>query len=599
MKKKQLSLRKLWLCLMLLVGATAIAVPGIQGLTASDEDITQISVAKIGETTYESLAAAVAAVPTDGTETTITMIANEAINVDGSAVTIAAGKNVVLDLNGFQVEGMCTTGKTSALILNSGILKIQDSSDTNKDGTGSGKLSMNAVPCWVYSEQDPGGYASNLIRNEGTLTVESGLLNNISTGSAAYAIDNYTAGKVTINGGQLITAKASAIRMFYNNGGSLTVNGGIIGGSDTYMGVQVQSGANANVTINGGTLTGSYALYATNTGGSIVISDGTFNNYVGFGSAGPNDISITGGRFDSWVGTFGSQEKFISGGIYSEEPGANLIAEGYAAVANTDPATSAAYPYAVLKTTDAELILIDREPYPVTVTSTYKKVTYRRTFTSSQKDRLQSWFVPFNYTISEDDAENFQFYKIHMIANAEEAGEVDDLNSVYVYIEKLKAGDEMRANVPYVVRPLNEMQDHDFILEDVVLNAPKTTSRMHLETNEHKYDFYGCYDELPFEEREVYWMSGGILRPSTNGKLYSYRWYIRQVPKNPDADAKANFIFVESDEGEATGINGASTASPDDVEGVYTVNGIKLDAPQKGLNIIRYKNGETKKIIIK
>ena len=310
-------------------------------------------VAQIGDVKYESLAEAVAAVPTDGTQTTITMIANEAIDVIGYAVTIPTTKNVVLDLNGFQVVGTASEGNTSALITNKGTLTIKDSSDTNADGTGTGKLASGATSTWTWDGTDDysGSYASNLIRNEGTLVVESGNLYNMSTGSASYAIDNYSAGKVTINGGKIDAAKASAIRLFYNNGGSVTVNGGVIGRyvSDddcTYMGIQVQNGTNANVTITGGTIDGNYAVYANNTGGKISISGGTLNSYVMFGSAGPSDISISGGAH-YYVYAYGSQTKFVSGGIYAYEVDETYIADGYILTDNTDPATKDDYPYTV------------------------------------------------------------------------------------------------------------------------------------------------------------------------------------------------------------------------------------------------------------
>ena len=307
-------------------------------------------VAEIGDVKYKSLAKAVAAVPADGTATTITMIADETINVSGYAITIASGKNVVLDLNGHQVVGACETSGTSALIRNLGTLTIQDGSDTNKDGTGNGKLIAGADPTWTWDGSDnyAGSYASNLIRNEATLVVNSGLLLNVSTGSAAYAIDNYGNGSITINGGKVDAAKASAIRLFSPSGASITVNNGIIGGENNYMGIQAQNGSNANVSINGGTISGQYALYGTNSNGSVSISGGTFYGYVGMGSAYKDDISITGGAFNTWAGTWGNQTKFISGGIFKYD---NLseasLADGYILTDNTDPETKDAYPYTV------------------------------------------------------------------------------------------------------------------------------------------------------------------------------------------------------------------------------------------------------------
>ena len=54
-------------------------------------------VAKIGDTEYTSLVAAISDVPANGTETTIVMQADTVLD---AMVTIAAGKNVKLDLNG-------------------------------------------------------------------------------------------------------------------------------------------------------------------------------------------------------------------------------------------------------------------------------------------------------------------------------------------------------------------------------------------------------------------------------------------------------------------------------------------------------------------
>ena len=300
-------------------------------------------VAKIGDTMFASLADAVAAVPADGTEaTTITMIADETINVEGYAITIPATKNVVLELNGHQIIGACVSTGTSALIRNLGTLTIQDNTDANKDGSGDGKIIAGADPTWTWDGSDDysGSYASNLVRNEGTLVIEGGNLNNVSSGSAAYAIDNYGSGKITINGGKVDAAKASAIRMFYVNGGSITVNDGTIGHytSDddcSYMGVQVMSGANVNVSVNGGTIAGLYALYANNTGGGITISGGSFDGYVGFAAPVPN-ISITDGTFYAWAGTWGDQTKFISGGSFYENPDAEYIADGFVAVKQGD-----------------------------------------------------------------------------------------------------------------------------------------------------------------------------------------------------------------------------------------------------------------------
>ena len=315
------------------------------------------AVARIGDTLYASLAEAIAAVPADGTQKTIVMVADENVSVSGYALTVAAGKNVVLDLDGKTVAGLCESARTSALICNLGTLTITDSSSDK-----SGKLIGGADPTWTWDGSDDysGSYASNVIRNEGTLVVNGGTLYNASSGSAAYAIDNYSAGEVTINGGTVDAKKASAIRLFYNNGGGITVTGGTIGHYNndddcTYMGIQMQAGTNAVINVSGGNVNGQYALYASGSGSSsVTISDGTFEGYVGFGSAGPATISITGGRFPYWVGTWGSQTGFITGGLYGVEPAANLCGtdasgEQLYPIANEDPDTKDEFPYVIGK----------------------------------------------------------------------------------------------------------------------------------------------------------------------------------------------------------------------------------------------------------
>ena len=60
-----------------------------------------VGVAAIGKTQYASLADAFAAVPTDGTLTTITLNTN---TQSSSKLTVAKGQNILLDLNGFTVN---------------------------------------------------------------------------------------------------------------------------------------------------------------------------------------------------------------------------------------------------------------------------------------------------------------------------------------------------------------------------------------------------------------------------------------------------------------------------------------------------------------
>ena len=370
------------------------------------------AVAKIGDDVYFALADAVAAVPADGTQTKITMIGEETINVVGSAITIPSTKNIILDLNGHQVVGVAEGGSTNALITNKGTLTIKDSSDANADGTGKGQLISGATTNWIYdgSGNYSGSYASNTITNAGILTVESGYIENLSTGSATYAVDNNSSGADAILNvaGGVIKAHSVAVRQFANNTAKEnTVN--VSGGKVTagYSGIWIQlPGSNASqavkaaLNVTGGTLDGgSYAFYDYTYGNSfdatqytlaggtyngdifsyganISITDGTFNGDVAIKQAKPSVVSVSGGKFGGDVFTYGdnASEGFITGGVYAintyEYEGntydcdwLNCIADGYIAGPNTDAATMADYPYAVIEDTNEYVAKIGSTKY--------------------------------------------------------------------------------------------------------------------------------------------------------------------------------------------------------------------------------------------
>ena len=333
-------------------------------------------VAQIGDELFYSLEDAVAAVPIDGTQTTITMIGDETINVVGSAITVANTKNIILDLNGHQVVGVAEGGSTSALITNQGTLTIKDSSDSKADGTGSGQLISGATTNWIYdgSGNFSGSYASNTITNTGTLTVESGYIENLSTGSATYAVDNNSGSRnaiLNVTGGKL-TAARTVVRQFCNSTTSqnvVNISGGTIetNGSAAMWtqlpGSSASSKKLATLNITGGTIKGtSYAWYDYSFGDSFEAV-----NY-----------SISGVKFDGNLYSFavedGIKPGFITGGVFASltyvEDGEtldcdwmSLLADGYIVAPNTDPETSASYPYTVIEDTNVYVAQIGGTKY--------------------------------------------------------------------------------------------------------------------------------------------------------------------------------------------------------------------------------------------
>ncbi len=336
---------------------------------------------------YASLASAIAAVPADGTETTIEMIADVAVT--NVAHTIAAGKNIVLDLNGKTIDGFCNTGANFAFITNNGTLVIQDSSDAEADGTGDGKLLFAASPAWIWDGSDnyAGSYISDLILNSGNgvVTVRSGYVANMLPGNACYAIDtgNPAANAhiaINVEGGH-IWATNTAIRINVRKNGAndyafhmtdgtvegvscaIAVNnsvsgvdveviiegGSIIGWKEPYYGAIDNAGSyGCDLIITGGDFVGGICLVGDST---VDISGGTFNgnltgnSYFLFDEI--ESASITDGLYGDlsyWMRPLG----VISGGLFATRPFNGYIAPGFFLVDNTDPTTAATYPYAVV-----------------------------------------------------------------------------------------------------------------------------------------------------------------------------------------------------------------------------------------------------------
>ena len=121
-----------------------------------------------------------------------------------------------------------------------------------------------------------------------------------------------------------------------------------------------------------------------------------------------------------------------------------------------------------------------------------------------------------------------------------------------------------------------------------------------MSTSEWNYDFYGTYSDThptkPLDLMTLKWNGAIVWNASEGMNIVSYNWYIKISPNGDNDDySKINISFVEDD---ATSVNNIE-GQLDEVEGIYSINGIKTETFSKGINIIRYKNGKTKKVFIK
>ena len=221
-------------------------------------DADQIAYIEENNTAYDTLYDAINAV--NENNKTVYLLQNIS-GVPNKNYEIGESKDMVLDLNGHTFNTIAEDGSKAYTIENYGTLKIKDSTDINKDGTGKGKLEMNAL----NPDLDPvPGYASNVITNKGILTVESGWIHNASSeGSAAFAIDNSNNSSLYIKGGKFTTNSSATIRQYGINC-DVVITGGYFA-SEGGLAYWLQDGTQTNLT------------------GSVNISNAVFDNNIKFG----------------------------------------------------------------------------------------------------------------------------------------------------------------------------------------------------------------------------------------------------------------------------------------------------------------------------
>ena len=262
------------------------------------------------------------------------------------AVVVPADKTVVLDLNGKAVTMNDASGATAVLLKNNGNLTIMDGTEAK-----AGKLSFKTT-----TPSAANAYASNTISNYGTLTIESGNVENLSVGGGAcYVLDNYAGSTATINGGKL-TAEKTAVRIFnWTNGeeakATINMNGGEIYSKNGY-GINVNSGNAPFVALNiaGGTITTDYAdyklaVYVVNKGTAenftANVTGGTFNgifalNGVTAQTMKQDAVAVSGGTFEGVTCYEDPAYGFVSSGTFKSVVDAKAVATGYICKDNGD-----------------------------------------------------------------------------------------------------------------------------------------------------------------------------------------------------------------------------------------------------------------------
>ena len=171
--------------------------------------------AKIGDQEYETVAKAIDAVPTDGTETKIQITRDTTENF-----TIKKGQNIVLDIG----DNTLNAKSNTAVITNNGRIKITSGTVSSTYTTGSINNNSGATLI-IDGARITGKERSAIYNDKGTVIItgdsyiESSATGNAPNGTPRAAVHNLVGGTITITGGTIVSTKESAVA----NAGTLIV----------------------------------------------------------------------------------------------------------------------------------------------------------------------------------------------------------------------------------------------------------------------------------------------------------------------------------------------------------------------------------------
>lgn len=248
-----------------------------------------------------------------------------------------------------------------------------------------------------------------------------------------------------------------------------------------------------------------------------------------------------------------------------------------------------------------DITLIDGvTEYNITSDVTVNSATYKRSFSAVKIGKYQSWFVPFDYTITAGDATKFNFFKINMIANSDTEGNAENVDDskIWIHLKAMDAGETLYANKPYVIRPVEGeyTADEEYSFTgSTTLKAKDVAIVRQTATSVATYDFYGTYTNTGSTKNHdfLYVSVNGQICWSVDNWQYSvppYRWIIRMTAKDGNYARTINFTENNS---ETTGISDVNSKS-EEAAANYTISGQRVSTLKKGLYIV---NG--KKVIMK
>lgn len=577
------------------------------------------NVAQIGSTKYATLKAAVY----DATagQTVVTLINDVDLTTDDE-LDVNKMQDIVLDMNGHSIKGANADYKNICV---SGKLTLMDSKENS-----TGKI-------YAETPYQEGVYDKPLVEvnNDGVFVMESGHINSVPAGNHQFVIGAYYNSTVIINGGTIESGwyAINGSNDEYHNT-TITINGGTLVSKADYAISHPQSGT---LTINDGAVVYGAAGAIDMKRGNLVVKGGIMTSKGkgntgnwGEGTGEPDKAAL------NFCAPYGDVKAIIKGGSITAEGDAVLIdaqptegktvtlaieggtyssdvskycSPGYTATPNADGT------YSITKVGDGVLVVYDKSYTQVAADGTMDidmgqvnkilvaeagvkgvNTTLTKNYTNTG---WNSFFVPFDFTLTKEMLNNFEFATLYATALENGNG-----SSVISYIKK-KAGDKIAAFFPCLIKAK--------ATGELKLNVGKVDYKSNVTSNDcssttELYTFHPVMENTYIAAKKGYYLNSeknsfvynihpeAYLPPLTYYMTIQDRGDMSYIEPANGGASKAKICVIGEDE--PTGITDLADEAANASGKVYNLQGVVVGNTTEGLpKGVYIKNG--RKIIVK
>ena len=579
------------------------------------------NVAQIGTKGYATLKAAVY----DATagQTVVTLINDVDLTTDDE-LDVNKMQNIVLDMNGHSIKGANADYKNICV---SGKLTLMDSKENS-----TGKI-------YAETPYQDGVYDKPLVEvnNDGVFVMESGHINSVPAGDRQTAIGAYYNSKVIINGGT-IESEGYAINgsndEYHNT--TITINGGTLVSKADYAISHPQSGT---LTINDGAVVYGAAGAIDMKRGNLVVNGGIMTSKGkgntgnwGDGTGDPDKAAL------NFCAPYGDVKAIIKGGTITAEGDAVLIdaqptegktvtlaieggtyssdvskycSPGYTATPNADGT------YGITHVGDGVLVVYDKSYEQVNAGGAVDidmdlvnkilvaeagvngvSTTLTKNYTNTG---WNSFFVPFDFTLTDEMLNDFEFATLYAIALENGNG-----SSVISYIMK-KAGDKIAAFFPCLIKA-KATGKQKLNVGEVDYKSIKGVTPTDCSSTTELFTFHPVMENTYIAAKKGYYLNSEkksfVYNIHPEAYLPPFRYYMTiqdRATKNyivPDNGGASKAKICVIGENEPTGITDLVDEAANASGKVYNLQGVVVGNTTEGLpKGVYIKNG--RKIIVK